>query len=77
MLITPCQSLVRDLADEGGFSVKDKRSNSVKIGDLRINIKSTFTSLKSLEATLYSIANKKLKEKNQEKICSAAGMHML
>ena len=38
-------------------------SNVVKIGDLRINIKSNFAANKKIEDVLYVVASVKLKEK--------------
>ena len=41
----------------------ETKNNSIKIGNIRVNIKSNFDSDKSLENIMFSLVNKKLNEK--------------
>jgi len=54
-----------------------KTTNYIKVGALHVNIKRSFTSRRTLEDALYSIANKKIQEKSLGKICSVSGLRML
>jgi len=44
--------------------MKETKTNSIKIKNICINIKSNFTATKTLDDILFSIINAKLKEKS-------------